>query len=64
MVIVVEVILDATVALIDSPAGLDRTLIGGLGGPQVVTERLYVKVQAHCAKSHVHFARLHLKVEE
>lgn len=52
MVIVVKVILDATVALVDLTASLHRALIRGLGGPQIVTERLYIKVQPHCANSH------------
>lgn len=49
MVIVVKVILDATVALVDLTASLHRALIRGLGGPQIVTECLYIKVQPHCA---------------
>lgn len=52
MIIVVEMILDATVALVDLTAGLHGALVRGLSGPQIVTERLYVKVKAHCAKGH------------
>lgn len=49
MVVVVKVILYTTVALVDLAAGLHRALVRGLGGPQVVTECLNIKVQPHCA---------------
>lgn len=52
MVIVVEVILNAAVAFVDLPTRLHGTLVRRFGGPQIVAERLHVKVQSHCADSH------------
>ncbi len=46
MVIVIEVVLDAAVALIHLAAALHRTLVGRLGRTQVVAERLHVKSPA------------------
>ncbi|TNN48252.1 hypothetical protein EYF80_041522 [Liparis tanakae] len=51
VVIVVEVVLDAAVALVDLAAGLHGALVRRLGGAQVVAERLHVKVQPHPANS-------------
>lgn len=49
MVVMVQVILDTTVAFVDLAAGLHRALVRGLGGPQVVAECLHIKVQPHGA---------------
>lgn len=47
MVVVVEMVLDATVALVDFAAGVHGTFIGWLGCPQIVAESLHVKVHPH-----------------
>lgn len=51
MVIVIEVVLNPTVAFIDFPAGHYRTFIGRFCGPQVVTICLHIKIHTHSVTS-------------
>lgn len=52
MIIVVEVILNATVAFVDFTATFHWALVGGFGSPQVVAKCLNVKVQPHFVNGH------------
>lgn len=51
MVIVIEVVLNPTVAFIDFPTGPYRTFIGRFCGPQVVAICLHIKVHTHSVTS-------------